>query len=543
MKNADGEKLTEAQKGEILMDVEEKRRETQKQAKAIAAAKKSAKFNLPGAKKDEAGPSSDRSAAGGGIKAVKALSPDKGKGKVAVAEGDSSAGGGVKAALALKAGGKSKGVAGGKKAGSKGGKKGGLLAAAAEAAASAPAAEEAAAPAAPPPETAEERVVRLKQEEEAREAERERLYKEREEQRREVEQAIWAEEQRLRDKEQKKRKEAAALLKKQAAFRENAFDGEFDVVKKQVDEWIEETMGHTIIGAKIDCEDQNKTTALSEAACAGQKDICALLLKHGAAINKTNIQGRSALWRAAFMDHRETAQLLLEHGADPRLTSDAADTAQMVAASAELKTMISEWPMEKVEELMAAAAKRLEGQWVPPPPDPEDMPAGQAGYFLQVAMVQFQDALDEVTKNVDDRPVLVADLGGKIATYFSYRDCNMRCYARPGDVEPEAIRIGLLGALRFGKPLVLDMMSLELDEEGISALFDAVQPGLFKKLLNKSIMKEEHYNSLLTEKDGEEYGSAYWNASTTAHYNFVLLSKHPLPPEWCQDAFFVIRTT
>ena len=27
----------------------------------------------------------------------------------------------------------------------------------------------------------------------------------------------------------------------------------------------------------------------------------------------------------------------------------------------------------------------------------------------------------------------------------------------------------------------------------------------------------------------------------TAHYNFILLSKHPLPPEWCQDAFFVIR--
>jgi len=70
-----------------------------------------------------------------------------------------------------------------------------------------------------------------------------------------------------------------------------------------------------------------------------------------------------------------------------------------------------------------------------------------------------------------------------------------------------------------------------------------VQPGLFKKMLNKSIMKEEHYNLLLTGKEGEEYGPAYWSPSTTAHYNFVMLSKHPLPPEWCQDAFFVIRTT
>ena len=284
---------------------------------------------------------------------------------------------------------------------------------------------------------------RLKKEEEEREAERERLYKEREEQRREVEQAIWAEERRLREKEAKKRADAAKLRKKQAAFRESAFDGEIEEVQKVVDEWVEETFGCTLIGAKVDCEDEHKTTALSEAACAGKTDVCALLLKHGAAVNKVNAQLRSPLWRACFMDHKETAELLLNAGADPRLKAESADTPAMVAPSTELKALVSEWPIEKVEELMAANEKRLEGQWVPPPPDPADMPAGQAGYFLQIAMTMFQDALDEVTKESDRTchalaskhalsPAAVMPWPPQTVTLAPHAPPSVRGRARPG---------------------------------------------------------------------------------------------------------------
>ena len=564
-----GEALTDAQKGAILQEIDEKKRDQKKQVAALMAGKKAAKFNIA-SKKDEAGPSSERSAAGGGAKAVKALSPAKKDGKdgkpASSNAAESAAGGGAKAVLAIKKGGKAP-VGGKKGGGAKKAAKGGLLAAAAAEAAATP--EAAPAPAVPPPESAEERVARMHKEELEREAERARLHAEREEQRREIEQAIWAEERRLREKERKKREKAAAELKKQRVFREAAFDGEMEVVQKQIDEWVEETMGCTLIGAKVDVGDEHKTTALSEAACAGKSEICALLLKHGAAVNAVNEQNRTPLFRAAFMDHKETVELLLKAGADPRIKSDSADTPQMVAPTQPLKAVISEWSIEETERLMAAAEVRLAQQWVPPPPDESDAPAGQAGYFLQCPMAQFQDALDAVTKE-SDRSCLVADLGGKIVTYFSYRDCNMHCYARPADIEPERLRLGLLGALRFGKPMVLDMMSLELDEDGIKELFEAVRPGLWKRIvraslhlarhargvldvsvtvrclsaqLDKSIMREEHYNTLKDGTEGEEYGPAYWLESTTAHYNFVLLSKHPMPPEWAQEAFFVIRTT
>ena len=258
------------------------------------------------------------------------------------------------------------------------------------------------------------------------------------------------------------------------------------------------------ISAKIDCADEHKTTPLSEAAGAGQTAVCELLVAHGADVNSQNAQARTPLWRAAFMDRRETAAFLLTVGGDPRLRSEAADTPAMVAPSPELTATLEGWDVEETDRLLAARAKALEGQWVPPPPDPEDTPAGQAGYFLQLPLLRFAgarvsgpatpspqgpsvraragmlgcvrcpsvatrkwvhalcsvlcpvlcpvlpDALDSVTAE-SDRPVLVCDLSGKVLTYFEYTDSNLHCWARPKDVESESLRRGLLGALRYGK--------------------------------------------------------------------------------------------
>ena len=100
----------------------------------------------------------------------------------------------------------------------------------------------------------------------------------------------------------------------------------------------------------------------------------------------------------------------------------------------------------------------------------------------QIALQRLADAVDSVTKD-SDRTILVVDLGGKAITYFEYSDCNLACYARPAEIEPAALRRKLLGALRYGKPLVLDMLSLELEHDMIEAVFDAVLPGLLNKVI------------------------------------------------------------
>jgi len=43
---------------------------------------------------------------------------------------------------------------------------------------------------------------------------------------------------------------------------------------------------------------------------------------------------------------------------------------------------------------------------------------------------------------------LVIDTSGQAATFLRYRDTNYINALRPGDVEPERIRLSILGALR-----------------------------------------------------------------------------------------------
>ena len=46
---------------------------------------------------------------------------------------------------------------------------------------------------------------------------------------------------------------------------------------------------------------------------------------------------------------------------------------------------------------------------------------------------------------------------------------------RPADIEPDTLRKSVLGALRFGKPFVLDMLSLELTEDAVNDILEPVR--------------------------------------------------------------------
>ena len=50
---------------------------------------------------------------------------------------------------------------------------------------------------------------------------------------------------------------------------------------------------------------------------------------------------------------------------------------------------------------------------------------------------------------------------------------------KPGDMEPEQVRVALLGSLRFGKPLVVDNMDLVLEWGKMAGYFNAIMPGLW----------------------------------------------------------------
>ncbi len=146
-----------------------------------------------------------------------------------------------------------------------------------------------------------------------------------------------------------------------------------------------------------------------------------------------------------------------------------------------------------------------------------------------------------------------------------YRDVNLAYAYRPADCEPEALRKKVMGALRYGKPLVLDYLSMELNQEAIAELFDAVMsipwsappwvgpsieppfvgaqvmPGLLKLIISKEIIKEEHWSQLIKEGDDPDYAIDAWKSRNLEYFHFILVSKLPKLPEWCTDKFFILK--
>ena len=55
-------------------------------------------------------------------------------------------------------------------------------------------------------------------------------------------------------------------------------------------------------------------------------------------------------------------------------------------------------------------------------------------------------------------------------------------------MEPERIRLALLGGLRYGKPLVIDMEDCDLFS-AVKGFINAVRPKLFDELVSNEIAK------------------------------------------------------
>ena len=63
-------------------------------------------------------------------------------------------------------------------------------------------------------------------------------------------------------------------------------------------------------------------------------------------------------------------------------------------------------------------------------------------------------------------------------------------------MERNCLRRSLLGAIRYGKPLVIDVMDVDMWDE-VEAHFDAVEPGLWRRVMDKSLLKNEGYLKLV----------------------------------------------
>ncbi|KAK3800105.1 hypothetical protein RRG08_015071 [Elysia crispata] len=162
---------------------------------------------------------------------------------------------------------------------------------------------------------------------------------------------------------------------------------------------------------------------------------------------------------------------------------------------------------------------------------------------LKVNIKELDDVLlRDVGNRIKDSekwPLLI-DQSGQASTFLRYRDTNYINSIRPADMDNNNIRRSLLGAIRFGKPFVVDMMEVDMFDT-CSDHFDEIQKDLMSSIIDKSILKAEKYLKLVKTEDGPEYDKTKFNDLRLANFKFVMISKSPFPNPKLLEMFYVIQ--
>ncbi|KAJ8305744.1 hypothetical protein KUTeg_016289, partial [Tegillarca granosa] len=119
---------------------------------------------------------------------------------------------------------------------------------------------------------------------------------------------------------------------------------------------------------------------------------------------------------------------------------------------------------------------------------------------------------------------LIIDQKGVAGTFLQYQDVNMVQGIKA--MSPDSIRIAILGAMRYGKPLVFDMLDMDLYET-LKGKFDSVQDGLLDLILDRSITKEEYCGLLIKEEDGPEYDKNNFSPERMEDFMFIVVTTNP----------------
>ncbi|XP_032111452.1 putative IQ motif and ankyrin repeat domain-containing protein LOC642574 homolog isoform X2 [Sapajus apella] len=177
----------------------------------------------------------------------------------------------------------------------------------------------------------------------------------------------------------------------------------------------------------------------------------------------------------------------------------------------------------KAEEALALARLALREQTQ----DGEEEAQGLKCQVTELHDVLMKDVGNRI--QADGRWPLVIDPSGQAATFLRYQDTNYVDTVNPEHLRPERMRLALLGALRYGKPLVFDLHEVDLFP-AVQQQLEAVQPGLAQALLSRGLLEQERYLSLLRPTDGPEYSPTQFQETRLEHFRLFFVTKAQWPP-------------
>ncbi|XP_066291839.1 IQ motif and ankyrin repeat domain-containing protein 1-like [Branchiostoma lanceolatum] len=173
------------------------------------------------------------------------------------------------------------------------------------------------------------------------------------------------------------------------------------------------------------------------------------------------------------------------------------------------------------------------------PEEPKEIPEVKI-VLKQLVDVLIKDTGDKIKES--GKWPLVIDESDRVSTFLRYQDTNYLNAKNPGDMEPERIRMAIIGAIRFGKPVVLDMMDSNMINAAADK-FDVVQKGLLESVMTKDILVDQKYKSLVKDSDPDEYTdqSSAFNHGMVDGFGFIVITSMASPPPELMQRTYVIR--
>jgi hypothetical protein len=139
-------------------------------------------------------------------------------------------------------------------------------------------------------------------------------------------------------------------------------------------------------------------------------------------------------------------------------------------------------------------------------------------------------------------PFLV-DPSARASMFFRYRNVNFVDAFSPRDLQAESIRKSVLGALRYGKAVVIDLHDDPTMIEFVIEAFDGVRKQLWNDVVNGNVRRRDVWHELLRATDGPAYDEANWRESATMLFTCVVLTNAAGAEEFAPQGFHIVRVS
>lgn len=138
-----------------------------------------------------------------------------------------------------------------------------------------------------------------------------------------------------------------------------------------------------------------------------------------------------------------------------------------------------------------------------------------------------------------NRWTFMIDRNGNVHTFLKYRDVNMISVTSEHEFQREPLRVALMGALRYGKPHIIDVSVIDQSKalDIVRDKYNEIYPGLWNDLMDRSIMDFEKCGKLYQANDDVDYKNAY--DYRVSDFKFMLYTNTD-PPSTASESFFPV---